>query len=524
MNFINQFEKDWSQAASRMKRFDFDRLKNKKVAVFGSDFWIRAVSLCLLSINEKRNTDIKVYCKKVISLEEYFENGELIIIDESESFDIVIAERYSVFNNKEAYKSVDFLKYKSSYIILLTSVFDNEFRELPADNKRLCVVKTADVFCCSYNFQIAQQIENEKDFENFDAMYISEVLCALVKAMTLEGQKTEYILSKSAKHKNLFPLTEDMTIPLKDALELTKAGVASPDGMFVFSDAETHEFKTVQAIVFGILKAIDKVCKENDIEYFLAGGTLLGAIRHRGFIPWDYDGDVMMTRENYEKFISAAENSLPDALFLQTPKSDKDNHFYTKVRLNDTVFSTEFTQKFKNLHQGIFVDIFAHDKTASGRIGQKFHRNLTVLARSLVFNKWGGTKVKGVEQDGSNKLIRGVATALKTVLPMKFLEWFQFFVIKLYRKNKKTEYLYDGMGQNLRRGAFFKSWLDEVMEWDFEGYSFPVPKEYKKYLTWLYGNYEELIPCSERHISHDITKLDLGKYEDFKFKDNFDKE
>lgn len=518
MNFINQFEKDWSQAASRMKRFDFDRLKNKKIAVFGSDFWTRAISLCILSINEKKKTDIKVFCKRVPSVESCFKDGELFEISESEDFDIVFVERYSMFNDGEDYESVDFVKYKNSYTVLLTVVSDNEYKELLAGNDLSCVLKAGNVFCCSYNPHIARQIKSGAENKNLDAVYISEVLCALVKIMALESAKDEYVLSKSEK------LFENIKIPIKDAVELTLAGVDSPNEMFVFSDAQTHEFKTVQAIVFGILKTIDKVCKDHNIEYFLAGGTLLGAIRHGGFIPWDYDGDVMMTRENYEKFIVVAQDSLPDSLFLQTPKSDKDNHFYTKVRLNGTVFSTEFTQKFKDLHQGIFVDIFAHDKTAAGKTGQKIHRDLTILARSLVFNKWGGTKVKGAEQDGSNKIIRGIATVVKTVLPMKALERFQFFIIKLYRKNKKTKYLYDGMGQNLRRGAFLKSWLDEAIDWDFEGYRFPVPKEYKKYLTWLYGDYEELIPCSERHISHDITKLDLGKYEDFKFGDNFDKE
>lgn len=518
MNFINQFEKDWSQAASRMKRFDFDKLKNKKIAVFGSGFWIRAVSLCLLSINEKKNTGIKVYCKKAASVEDCFKSGELAEIDRAEDFDIVFAERYSIFNDGENHESVDFLRYKNAYTVLLTSVLDNDCKELFAGNDRLCVLKAGNVFCSSCNPNIARQIKSGAESENLEPVYISEVLCALVKIMASESAKDEYVLSKSEK------LFEDIKVPLKDAVELTMAGADSPDEMFVFSDAQTHEFKTVQAIVFGILKEIDKVCKEHDIEYFLAGGTLLGAIRHGGFIPWDYDGDVMMTRENYEKFIAAAESSLPDTLFLQTPESDTDNHFYTKVRLNGTVFSTEFTEKFKDLHQGIFVDIFAHDKTAAGKTGQKIHRDLTILARSLVFNKWGGTKVKGAEQDGSNKIIRGIATVIKTVLPMKVLERFQFFVIRLYRKNKKTKYLYDGMGQNLRRGAFLKSWLDEAIDWDFEGYRFPVPKEYKKYLTWLYGDYEELIPCSERHISHDITRLDLGKYKDFNLGDNFDKE
>ncbi len=167
------------------------------------------------------------------------------------------------------------------------------------------------------------------------------------------------------------------------------------------------------------------------------------------------------------------------------------------------------------------MDVFVHDKTASSAFGRKLHKNLTIFTRSLVFNKWGDTDIKGVEQDGSHKIVRKIATVIKNILPMSLLEKWQFKTIEHYKNKKNAQYLYDGMGQNIRKGAFPKSWLDEQVECEFEGQNFPIPKEYDKYLTWLYGDYMQPIDCSKRHISHEIIKTDLGEYSGFKMGDRF---
>ena len=298
-------------------------------------------------------------------------------------------------------------------------------------------------------------------------------------------------------------------IPFADALMMHVKSWQMEEGAFLFNDTYNGKLEAIQQLMILVLLEIDRICKKHDIKYFLGGGTLLGAIRHKGFIPWDDDADLMMMREEYEKFVAVAPKELPDYLVLQTAKTDPNNHFFTKIRVKDTVCKTKFTKQFPELENGFFVDIFPHDYTANSKLGQKLHRQFTTLGRSLVFNKWGNSYVQG---DGSHKVFRFLATCIKTVLPMSVLEWFQFYVIEFFAHKKNRHYLYDGMGQNLNKGAFPKEWLDEVIYTEFAGHDFPVPKEYDNYLTLLYGDYMQLIPVSERKNSHNIYQMDLGCY------------
>jgi len=102
-----------------------------------------------------------------------------------------------------------------------------------------------------------------------------------------------------------------------------------------YETLDADRLKTLQKILLATLLELDRVCRKNNIKYFLAGGTLLGAIRHHGFIPWDDDVDVMMLREDYEKFLRVAENDLSDRLFLQRANYNP----YTRLRVNGTEFA-----------------------------------------------------------------------------------------------------------------------------------------------------------------------------------------
>ena len=129
-----------------------------------------------------------------------------------------------------------------------------------------------------------------------------------------------------------------------------------------FKEIEPKTLKKLHIVEVEILDEIDRVCKKNNIEYFLIGGTLLGAIRHKGFIPWDDDLDVGMTRENYEKFINIAPNELDSKYYLDNFKTNTNCHLpFSKIRKNNTTMDEEATKNFNN-HKGIFVDIFPFDK------------------------------------------------------------------------------------------------------------------------------------------------------------------
>lgn len=298
-------------------------------------------------------------------------------------------------------------------------------------------------------------------------------------------------------------------ISLEDGLIILVKSLQNTGEVFIFDNTYYGKLDKVQQILLGYLLEIDRICKKHNIKYFLAGGTLLGAIRHHGFIPWDDDADVMMLREDYDHFLEVVQQELPDNIFLQLPETEKGNYNpFTKLRINNTMFATEFTGHFMNMHNGIFFDVLSHDRTGRKKWSQKLHLMVTMLTRSVVFNKWGNTDVKG---GGRHPVICKIVSKVKYLVPMRFAVWAQNKSLTFF-KGKDTGYLYDGMGRNLKRGSFPAAWLDEAVYVDFEGYQFPVPKEYDKYLTYLYGDYMQMIPVSQRRTSHSIVLTDLGEY------------
>lgn len=302
-------------------------------------------------------------------------------------------------------------------------------------------------------------------------------------------------------------------ITLEDGLIILVKSLQNSGEVFIFDNTYLGKLEKVQQILLGYLLETDRICRKHNIKYFLAGGTLLGAIRHHGFIPWDDDADVMMLREDYDKFQKVVQQELPANIFLQLPETEKGNYNpFTKLRINNTMFATEFTGHFMDMHNGIFFDVLSHDRTGNHKWSQKLHLMATMLTRSVVFNKWGNTDVKG---GGKHPVICKMVSRAKDFIPMPFALWAQNCSLEFF-KNRKTEYLYDGMGRNLKRGAFPAEWLEEAVYVDFEGYQFPVPKEYDKYLTYLYGDYMQMIPVSQRRTSHSIVLTDLGEYGNYK--------
>lgn len=297
-------------------------------------------------------------------------------------------------------------------------------------------------------------------------------------------------------------------VDYRDALLITGHEIKNDNSVFMFSDSYDGKLENIQQILLGFLLEVDRICKKHNIKYFLGGGSLLGAVRHKGFIPWDDDADVMMLRKDYDRFLSVLPDELPGYLFAQTQENEKNSHFpFTKLRINSTVLSTEFSSRFPEIHNGIFLDVLAQDYTSNNSFIRKLHMHAVASSRWLVLNKWRGTSV-----DANSRISSFCANVLKRIFPLRFLQWVQNKLMSLYKNKKNAKYLFDSMGRNVSKGAFPAEWLDDVIWVDFENTKLPIPKEYDKYLTYLYGDYMEMIPVSERHVSHDIKQIDLGEY------------
>ncbi|MBR1422039.1 MAG: LicD family protein [Ruminococcus sp.] len=297
-------------------------------------------------------------------------------------------------------------------------------------------------------------------------------------------------------------------MPYDDAVRMLEFSKQRPNDLFYFADTYDGQLQGLHKRLFECLDEFDRICRENDIRYFLGGGSLLGAARYNDIIPWDDDMDVMMTRDDYEKFLSAVNKSIDrDKFFFQSSETDPKYHsIFTKIRLNGTKYVTEFSKDHYHLHEGIFIDIFVHDKTSDIKLLRKLHVFLTLFARSMVFNKWAD---KPMHFYGKFPRICSLVTKLIRRTDMKTLERIQHRVVTMF-DGRDTHYLYDGTGEHLRHGGFPASWLADVKYLKFGSKKYPVPAEFDKYLRYSYGDYKKPIPASLRKAGHDVVEFDLG--------------
>ena len=246
----------------------------------------------------------------------------------------------------------------------------------------------------------------------------------------------------------------------------------------------------IRSIEIAILDHIDAVCKANGLRYFLAYGTLLGAIRHKGFIPWDDDIDIYMCREDYDKFIALARQAEPGR-YMVLARDTEPSYYYEFAKVVDT--RTEISPSndiLKINHEGVWVDIFPLDRVPKARGLAKRVLNAFVAMRILsVYKSFPTGKFRGWLYPfwGFARLIG----------PRFFLS----ITDRLARTGKGEEYVGYMCSMGVSKYYFPKAWCDDVAEVDFEGKKYPAFKEYDNYLRYQYGDYMQL-PPKEKQVAH----------------------
>ena len=145
--------------------------------------------------------------------------------------------------------------------------------------------------------------------------------------------------------------------------------------------------REVQLIQLNMLLKVDEICRLNNIRYYLIGGSALGAVRHKGFIPWDDDVDIGMFRRDYDQFLDIADKFLDNKYFLQTNRTDPDYHGpYAKLRANNTTYIEKVSRSLgAKIHQGIFIDIFPLDNVPDKKLLLKLQLTLMRFLLSVAF-------------------------------------------------------------------------------------------------------------------------------------------
>lgn len=263
----------------------------------------------------------------------------------------------------------------------------------------------------------------------------------------------------------------------------------------------TTERKKLFAVLFEMLAKFDAVCRKHHLTYFMIYGSLIGAVRHKGFIPWDDDLDVAMPREDYEKFIQLSDE-FSDPLFLQTPYTDK-NYFYTPARIrNSNTTAVVETFKYAGFNQGIWFSIFPLDHWDDNGGEARYAK-----IRELVMHNSTYMRVKNPHLDEKNKA-RVAAYLAQHRDPLADYEEIQRLASSCKEQNSKyvmtaviTQGRYD---QKLLPAEDFAS----TVPMQFEGLTVLAPSGYDHLLKLWYGDYMQFPPVEERGEWHAGTVFD----------------
>lgn len=258
------------------------------------------------------------------------------------------------------------------------------------------------------------------------------------------------------------------------------------------------------------LKLVD-VCKKNDLHCMLIFGSLLGAVRHNGFIPWDDDLDIAMPRKDYVRFIQIFQDQTDSEVFF-LENWDTEIGFgltFSKVKLNHTIFEEHSISK-SNTHKGIFVDVFPLDCIPDDkRIIKKTAFRLHLLGSLYKFRlNYLPTDPQNRKQHFFSKLLGAVAH----LVPQKTLRKWLLREEMRYNEDPSAKLTTFLSGAYRCRDAFDKSLIRELIDHEFEGAVLPIPAGYDEILTKIYGDYMTLPPEEKRVFRHSAERIDFGPY------------
>lgn len=261
-----------------------------------------------------------------------------------------------------------------------------------------------------------------------------------------------------------------------------------------------EEIQPLHEKQYEILQELKRVCEKNGLTYYLAFGTLLGAIRHHGFIPWDDDIDVGVLREDYNKLVKICKKELKEKYYFQSYETDNLSIPFAKIRRKDSIYLAPDSEVSEDA-SGIWIDIFPYDYCTNNKLLQKI-----VYYRVLFYQFISAIK-------HGQKIYTG--TFGKKLISY-FFYFFSIFFSKKYIDNRlikiKTKY---------KKGNTITSYcsndivptkiLTERVLHKFENKEYYIPKDYDLYLKANYGDYMKLPPVNKRTSFHTCIKFKLPK-------------
>lgn len=264
------------------------------------------------------------------------------------------------------------------------------------------------------------------------------------------------------------------------------------------------DIKEIKKLEIDTLKKFDDFCTEHNLKYCLTGGSLLGAIRHKGIIPWDDDIDIGMFRPDYNRLLELAPQMPSDCRLFSIERGDKSARLYGRICNTDFVSVDKYYDESLSSYFGI--DIFPLEAVPSDpKEYAKFARKIRTLRRMFIFSNSALFKGNGFLKAYILKPIPIIAC--KLIGSKRIFKIFRNLIEKIdYDSANHIALL---TGRYTEKERYPKSKYYNLIRVEFEGLMLPSPADYDEYLTLLYGDYMKLPPESDQkpHHSFDLYKI-----------------
>lgn len=260
-----------------------------------------------------------------------------------------------------------------------------------------------------------------------------------------------------------------------------------------------EELRKVQLIQLELLQEVDRICTKCKIHYNIIAGTLLGAVRHQGYIPWDDDADVAFLRPEYEKFRKACRTEIDrERFYFQDHRATKGYRWgYGKLRRKQTVFLRE-NQEHMPYEQGVFIDIFPLDGVPDNYLLRSIHNFECFCLRKILWARVGKVADRSF-------FLRAWYKLLDRIPEQKVFGYYHKLIRRSNHIGGRMVRILMFPTPNSEYG-YYRCWYENSAPIGFEGVLFQGIRDYDSYLSFKFGNYMELPPESQRKV-HPVSQL-----------------
>lgn len=256
----------------------------------------------------------------------------------------------------------------------------------------------------------------------------------------------------------------------------------------------------LQKVLCEMLEIIDGICRENGITYFLCGGTLLGAVRNGNIIPWDDDIDIMMLREDYDRFFNLCKEKLPEGYFYQTGLTDPEfSNIAAKIRKCGTYFPEKRWEN-RNFNKGIFIDVFPLDAYPKNKLTAKFIMKAVSLIQQIV----------SLDRCHSRNIVVRVLFAMGKKKPKEYWYKKRDKLFAYCARHADGEWVCSYGSHYKNKRILKKEWFSMPVDMLFNGKMCMAPVMYEEYLTYLFGKDYMTPPPENKRVCH--SQLDRIKF------------